>query len=334
MIKNPFDGIGLKQIRVFCEILSNAQIRTIEFVRTRFSNDAVKFDTALDFFLKLQLLSTDGVSVTLQTDFEEFLVLLMSTTAKEPLIKEFIFRRLMSVESSFSVEAIDFFAEFHFESELWSFSPSNVQRLRFSGIRNLLIEFDILEVDNATGQYAIIDTRFVTGIQEIPKRKLTRRDFLRISAERDQLGRKAELEIILYEKDRLRLSPVQLTEIEHIAEKDIGAGFDIRSFEEQLDDLGKPIPRYIEVKAVSALDYRFHWSKNEMEMAKKYSSRYFLYLVPVKSSEEFYIDLMKPIRDPINHLFKSQEWECREDSFCFCLVKASRSPFQDKTLVA
>ena len=86
------------------------------------------------------------------------------------------------------------------------------------------------------------------------------------------MGLSAELQVIKYEKKRLRSQPDLAKKIKHVAPEDVSAGYDILSWEIK-HDKGTAIPRYIEVKAVSAVDSKFYWSQNEVEKAKEASKK-------------------------------------------------------------
>ena len=59
------------------------------------------------------------------------------------------------------------------------------------------------------------------------------------------------------------------------------AGYDIKSFDLQAAQNGDKISIFIEVKAVSQLNYKFYWTRNEIEKASLYSKNYYLYLFPI-----------------------------------------------------
>ena len=90
-------------------------------------------------------------------------------------------------------------------------------------------------------------------------------EFLRVQQRKDEIGKAAERKVLEFEKERLSEFPVLAERIEHIALKDVAAGYDIKSFDPKPTESGDAIPRFIEVKAVSLCDYRFVWTINEIE---------------------------------------------------------------------
>ena len=103
---------------------------------------------------------------------------------------------------------------------------------------------------------------------------------------------------------------------------DVGAGYDIKSFKNVFDKNNKPISIFIEVKVVPIWNYEFYWTKNEIEKAKKYKNKYFLYLLPVKNRNEFDIDNLRIIKNPFNNVYKNnREWLGLEELMSFSLIK-------------
>ena len=122
-----------------------------------------------------------------------------------------------------------------------------------------------------------------------------------------QLGKGAEISVMGFEKQRLREFPNISNEIEYVAEVNVNAGYDILSFTILSD--GKRIKRYIEVKAVSNENFKFYWTRNEIETAKKYGKGYHLYLVPIIGTNNYDLDNMEIINDPCEKLFeKESKW--------------------------
>ena len=74
----------------------------------------------------------------------------------------------------------------------------------------------------------------------------------------------------------------------------------------------------IEVKAVSPYDYRFFWSRNEVEKAQETGNSYYLYLLPVITQYSFDISSLEIIRNPYQNIFlKNDKWNKKEEVFSF-----------------
>lgn len=115
-------------------------------------------------------------------------------------------------------------------------------------------------------------------------------------------GEKAEAFVLEFEKKRIQNRDLSDL-IRIISEVDVGAGYDIISFE---TDISQQYDRYIEVKAISKQE-GFFWSTNEYEMAKLKGKKYYLYLVDLSRIE---IKGYSPVivRDPANIIMNSDDW--------------------------
>lgn len=94
-----------------------------------------------------------------------------------------------------------------------------------------------------------------------------------------KLGMQAEEAVVEYERKRLRAlgRNAEAELVRRISQLDIGAGYDIESF-----DGDKPFfdyDRFIEVKASQESELRFFWSANERGAAKEKGNKYWIYFV-------------------------------------------------------
>jgi hypothetical protein len=99
--------------------------------------------------------------------------------------------------------------------------------------------------------------------------------------------------------------------IKHVASENVGAGYDILSFT-KMANRGGFSDRLIEVKAVSPIDFRFYWSRNEIETARIHGQNYFLYLVPV-SKNGFDMQKLKIIQNPFKKVYLDCESWLRQE---------------------
>jgi hypothetical protein len=113
-----------------------------------------------------------------------------------------------------------------------------------------------------------------------------------------EFGLNVEYEIVTFERQRLGKSWED--RVRHIAPQNAAAGYDIESV--TLVDDGGSEPRFIEVKAVSADNQTFFWTKCEIDAAKVLRSWYYLYLVPIGAHREPQIDQVHIISDPITNV--------------------------------
>ena len=104
-----------------------------------------------------------------------------------------------------------------------------------------------------------------------------------------------------FESARLQNCPSLAKRIKYVASENVGAGYDILSFTKMANRNGFS-DRLIEVKAVSPIDFRFYWSRNEIETARIHGKKYFLYLVPVAKTG-FDIQKLKIIPNPFEAVY-------------------------------
>jgi hypothetical protein len=71
------------------------------------------------------------------------------------------------------------------------------------------------------------------------------------------------------------------------------------------------------VKAVSPIDFKFYWSRNEIETARIHGPNYFLYLVPV-SQNGFDLRELKIIQNPFKRVYSAKNtWVRQEEVMAF-----------------
>ena len=109
----------------------------------------------------------------------------------------------------------------------------------------------------------------------------------------------------------LRIADKHLSrKVKRISEIDVSAGYDIVSFE---NSKSFNYDRYIEVKSFSGQPH-FYWSKNEIEVAKLYGDRYYLYLVNIEKITKSNYD-PTIIRNPVKTVMCSENWLMQPTSY-------------------
>lgn len=119
-----------------------------------------------------------------------------------------------------------------------------------------------------------------------------------------ELGEMAEEFVIKIETEKLLSKKIYKSPI-RISLIDVTAGFDILSYGENEDE-----EKYIEVKSCGA-DFMFHFTKNEIQTAKKYGDNYWLYLF-----NRLTISVIE-IQNPYKLLFEenSSDWAKEPDGY-------------------
>lgn len=134
-------------------------------------------------------------------------------------------------------------------------------------------------------------------------KKMSIQELRDLNAKKELLGKEAELVALNYEISHMQDHPSK-DMIRLISDDNVNAGYDIESF---LDRESIFINKYIEVKSYSGDVVSFYWSKNEIEVAKKYQGQYFLYLINRDTlSENDHEPLI--IQNPYNRVYMSDLW--------------------------
>lgn len=184
--------------------------------------------------------------------------------------------------------------------------------LVYAPMRNLLVSQDFFIIERSLSRtifYINNDYEKVLSFFSTKyKKKITLNQLqeqLRLNAE---VGEKAEKFVLDYE--RRRLGNNYKEKIKIISNIDVGAGYDIVSFNSKQS---VKYDRFIEVKAVSAGD-SFYWSNNEFNVAKLLGEQYYLYLVSLSEIEgENYAPTI--ISNPAQNIMSSTDWFIEPSSF-------------------
>ena len=105
----------------------------------------------------------------------------------------------------------------------------------------------------------------------------TEEKFFQNMKEKKELGDLAEDIVFEWEVERLKKlrHKVEAHCVKKIGKLDVGAGFDIKSFNGKSD--GMKFDRFIEVKGSKGPGLRFIWSNNEMKVAEELGEKYWIY---------------------------------------------------------
>lgn len=316
-----FERLSVKQITVFSELVGTSSLLRIDFLKRKHGERAQHFIETVKFLGELGLIVAKGNQIEVRSEYKMFLSEFKTSNQQEQIMREFLIYKLLDDEAFFSKYVKEFISQFHLVGNRYEFTPSTAQRLKVSGLRNFLMDLKFLHLDSTGKKYLVADDYFFVFVEQRESQQLSEDEFQKILKKKAIIGKAAELEVINFEQNRLSKVQLLAEKIEHTAIKDVTAGYDIKSFEEKLDENKKPVPRYIEVKAVSPRNYRFHWTRNEMEKAELYQQKYYLYLLPVRGKKEFDIDALKIIGDPWVQVYgNDNEWIRTEELLAFSLA--------------
>ncbi|MCH7229084.1 DUF3883 domain-containing protein [Haloferula sp. A504] len=179
---------------------------------------------------------------------------------------------------------------------------------RFRFVRNFLMEAGVVAFEPSDGSYRLTGEMLWLYERAVQGRTGSSFDAMtELARRRELVGLAAEEQVVNFEKERL--GSAFEGDVIHVGKLDSAAGYDVVSRESGEDSRR----RYIEVKAVSPVDWEFYWSEHEIAVARAYGERYFLYLVPVSDSGVLVRDLLM-ICDPSTAVLGKQSgWSVKRD---------------------
>jgi len=309
---SDFEEINYSQLKSLVITLYALQERTLERIESSYNRVSLKFSQTFAFATKIDLLHSEREVVSINPK-------LISTIKNDKIsntqLKPVFCDLLLNTRGCYYQETQEYLTHFRKAGMKYEFVPLNENRSEYKGIRNLFIEIGIVKYDSKLAKYYLAQ-RYLNLTQELINRRKLTPEKLKIEHEKkEELGYRAELAIIEYEKKRLLDNKGLAAQIDHIAKYDVEAGFDILSYDIQKksDQIEN---RYIEVKAISSVKTEFYWSINEIETAKKYRSQYYLYLLTVINDNIFDIDKLVIIRDPFMEVFSNEgKWVIDANSY-------------------
>jgi len=310
---SSFEHITFKKIQILLETIFSSSDQDYEFIRQIYQLSADRFEVVLEFLNGLRLVKVKSGIIILSNDLNNFF---RKNILNDDLIKGYLLEKILISSHSFSQEVVDYLSRFKVNGDFYEYKPVTKQRLKESSIRNLFVELDLVNYDKINEIYRIDKKYFYIFSDYALESGLTPEGLSCLLAKREELGMTAELVIVEYEQKRLEGFSELQDQIEHTASLDVKAGYDIRSFEIEPYSEGKIIPRYIEVKAVSNFNFKFNWSRNEIEKSKLFGEQYYLYLLPVISDRWFDLNNMKVISNPYEKVFNNfVGWNKQEEQY-------------------
>ncbi|MBL7184776.1 MAG: DUF3883 domain-containing protein [Phycisphaerae bacterium] len=322
---SAFDKISVRQISTLSEVLSESTLLKRELIESKYLRNATHFQETFEFLQDLNLVEERAGQIILRGNYREFLGNFRNTQRPAQLVREFILSSFLNRATPYTGYLVDFLSNFCWTGDRQEFTPTVHERLKYSGLRNFLIDLEFLHVDPEENRYTVVAEYPLICSELQQKRELSSEDFAQILERKEQIGKTAEKAILEYERRRLSELPGIVDRIEHTSVSDVTAGYDIRSFEDKLDENGNVVPRLIEVKAVSFWCYRFHWTRNEIEKSKLHGQRYHLYLLPVVGIDKFNIERLKVVKDPYKAVFRNRnEWTCSYETLSFSQSEAPK----------
>ncbi len=284
-----FEGIRHHQTAGLIEVLRDTLWTDTLFVQRRYREKATGFPESLQFLASIQAVKAVDDKLTITEYFTHL------ERDRSLGVSGAILRLLLGVDTPYRREVFAYIRQFSILGGSVVYKPTVRLRTAESAVRNYLIDLGIVSYDSAASCYRLAQEHSSLyasaqeGFKATPPSELKRR----LEAQ-EALGWRVEQEIMRFERHRVgrRLEK----QVKQISVRDVAAGYDVLSVTRCED--GATVPRYIEVKAVSANDFQFFWTANEVAMAKLFGSWYYLYLVPIVSGGRVDVDNLQVIADP------------------------------------
>lgn len=268
-----FENIKLERLeKLYNLIILNP--KNFSDIKLIYLRDEIYFQEHINFLIDIDLVSVSKNAAVIKKK--------KLTTFKDLLLDT------LCIKTVYASLIKDYLSNFEDNSKnIYSFKPNGIYNLSSSYLRNFLISLKIVKYigDN----YLILDNEILNKFLKTSYSPEQLRAELENKA---LLGLKAEELVFQMEKEKLSKINDKLLP-NHIALKDIKAGYDILSYEKK-DNLINKI--YIEVKAVPPSNYRFYLSTNELSTAIRYKEFYYLYLLPVDKSNDMKFDYTKILK--------------------------------------
>ncbi len=190
-----------------------------------------------------------------------------------------------------------------------TFKPDAIYNNITSDLRNFLISSK--KIDYKDDKYYLIDKKI---LDQSKHKEFSPEQLKKVLENRNKIGLDAEKLVAKYEAEKIKEFNNDL-KIDHIALRDVSAGYDIKSYEKINQSINEI---YIEVKAVSKSNYKFHLSIQENQTANKLKDKFYLYLLPVDYTNSEKFDYSKLLK--INNVHKSifgnkNDWAVDNDGF-------------------
>jgi hypothetical protein len=136
----------------------------------------------------------------------------------------------------------EYLLNFTYKDGLYIFEPESIYNNLSSDLRNFLISSK--KIDFKKGSYIIMDNSL---LELLKKKEFHPRELEKILRDKKQLGDDAER--LIFKKEQEKVTQIDSSlKIDHVALRDVAAGYDIQSFDKRDNKIEKI---YIEVKAVS-----------------------------------------------------------------------------------
>ena len=308
-----FENLKYHQLKALLDAANSTKDKHVDVVQRRHRSSSDNYTGACAFLKDLEIIQEREDKITVKKAFQ----LSLNGRVGDETLKGLLLKELLATKGEMRNDVSDYLNKYKPTRDSFEYKPTNAARVKESPMRNFLMDLELIQYNRATGTYIIKEEHFDAFEVFLKQKKLTPKELAVTLKRKEELGKAAELEVLEYEKRRLTGYNELIKNIEHVAKNDAGAGYDILSWEKERRN-GKPVERYIEVKAVSKENRDFYWSRNEVEKANELTDQYHLYLLPVIGKKKFDIGKLEVIPNPILNVFENTAvWSKQIETYLF-----------------
>lgn len=305
-VADALADLSIRQVQCLLQTLSQLKMRQRIFIESQYSLQAINFDSTVTFLENVAWVQEQDQQLSLTTKGERA----SHSISDLNIARTMLLEAIVAAASPYRRVLARYFQQFKPSNGDLCHRPALADRLRESGTRNFLMDLGVVTYRAADDAYLLEQDGLELYIWATVQNSTSPQRFRTESQSRAELGFRAELAVVEYEKSRL--GSAWASKVEHMSATKPFACYDIKSVSVQD---GKTSDRFIEVKAEPADLHRFYWSASELEAARLLRDRYFLYLLPTLNAGSFDFGRLLIIQDPITSVYDNPEkWDIEENA--------------------
>ena len=295
-----YEGLSSRNVFLLLELVGKLEMRETKHVEAEFVEQGEQYEKTLNFALSVGLVQSkrDG------------LVLRASMPLLQDAREAWLVRRLCRLNSTYRRAVFAYVRRFTGTDGVLEYRPIETERSREAPVRNFLMDLGVVE-EQGNATYSLRPKFFrLYGLASAVGTMAPER-LRRVLAAREEAGKEAENYVLNYELRRL--GKAWREHIDHVAARDVSAGYDIESV--TLNDGEQPRARFIEVKSFSGREMEFFWSSHEVGVARAFGEAYYVYLVRRRRGGAFTDEGLTIIPNAYRALFENAEWTIESSVF-------------------
>lgn len=276
--------------------LSLENNNNLSLIKNLYSRDNKNLQETINFLIDLDIIdiNNNSLSVKSSSNFQIFLLDQIRSKPKYSLPLKGYLQNFITADDN-----------------IIDFKPNLGFNILTSSLRNFLITANIIKHNTDNNNYQLLDRLL---FDKFKKSEYSPEELYHEIEKQKNIGLEAEKLVFINEQKKLLKLNKDLRP-DHVSLRDVSAGYDIKSYS-KIDGQIKEI--FIEVKAVSSSNYKFHLSSGEYQKAIKNLKNYFLYLLPVdySSNEKFNYEKILKVNNLQANIFGNKNyWSHQNDGY-------------------